>query len=166
MLGFEGKTVEIVKKLSKRLNAKNENFCICGLMLIKLTNITQIMRKKFNSFILQTYIAIFMLFGKQNSHLMSKIIFEINYNINPAKRNEYLELAEKLKDVIKNNLGKDYDIYENKKGSNNFSEIYVCKDEEEYENIEDNNDESVMDLTDKLYSITDGKVSYITKYGI
>lgn len=97
---------------------------------------------------------------------MSKIIFEINYNINPAKRNEYLELAEKLKDVIKNTLGKDYDIYENKKGSNNFSEIYVCKDEEEYENIEDNNDESVMELTDKLYSITDGKVSYITKYGI
>lgn len=97
---------------------------------------------------------------------MSKIIFEINYNINPAKRNEYLELAEKLKDVIKNNLGKDYDIYENKKGSNNFSEIYVCKDEEEYENIEDNNDESVMELTDKLYSITDGKVTYITKYGI
>jgi len=97
---------------------------------------------------------------------MSKIIFEINYNIKPDKRSEFLEIAGKLKDVIKNNLGKDYDIYENKKDSNNFSEVYICQDEEEYENIEDNNDESVMELTDKLYSITDGKVSYITKYGI
>jgi hypothetical protein len=99
---------------------------------------------------------------------MSKIIFEINYSINPAKRNEYLELAEKLTNHIKNDLGKAYGIYENKKGSNNFSEVYVCQNEEEYENIEDDNDDSVMELTEKLYKdiITDGKVTYSTKYGI
>ena len=99
---------------------------------------------------------------------MSKIVFEINYNINPEKRSEFLSLAEKLTNHINNELGKDYGIYENKKGSNNFSEIYICKDEEEYENIEDNNDDTVMEITEKLYKdiITDGKATYSTKYGI
>ena len=99
---------------------------------------------------------------------MSKIIFEINYNVIPTKREEYLETAGKLIDLIKGTLGKDYGIYENKKGSNNFSEIYICKDEEEYENIEDNNDDNVMELTNKLYNdyIENGKATYITKYGI
>ena len=99
---------------------------------------------------------------------MSQIIFEINYDVIPEKREEYLSNVKELRELIRGNSGKNYDVYENKRGSNNFSEIYLCESEEEYENLEDNNDENVMELTEKLFTefITDKKVKYTTRYSI
>ena len=99
---------------------------------------------------------------------MSQIIFEINYNVIPEKRDEYLANVKELRELIKSNSGKNYEVYENKKDSNNFSEIYFCESEEEYDNLEDNNDDNIMELTEKIFTefILDKKVKYITKYSI
>ena len=97
---------------------------------------------------------------------MPKIVFEINYDVIPAKREDYLELIQKLKGKIQSSSNKNYSVYENKRGSNNFSEIYLCESEEEYESIDDNQDESTVEITERLFTefIKDGKVTYYTKY--
>lgn len=97
---------------------------------------------------------------------MPKIIFEINYDIKPAKREDYLQLIGTLKNKITSSSNKNFSVYENKKGSNNFSEIYLCESEEEYESIDDNQDESTVEITERLFTefIKDGKVTYYTKY--
>lgn len=97
---------------------------------------------------------------------MPKIILELNYSIYPEKRDEYLEIAKKMTDIIQSTSTKNYSIYENKKGSNNFSEVYLCETEAEFEAIDDNENDEVTALTDKLFAdfIVDKKVIYSTKY--
>lgn len=96
---------------------------------------------------------------------MPKIILELNYSIYPEKRDEYLQIAKKMTELVQSS-SKNYSIYENKKGSNNFSEIYLCENEVEFEAIDDNENDEVTALTDKLFQsiIVDKKVTYSTKY--
>jgi L-rhamnose mutarotase len=96
---------------------------------------------------------------------MPKIILELNYSIYPEKRDEYLEIAKKMTEIIQSSA-KNYSIYENKKGSNHFSEIYLCESEAEFEAIDDNENDEVTALTDQLFQsfIVDKKVTYSTKY--
>lgn len=98
---------------------------------------------------------------------MPKIIFEINYNIVPGKRDEYLRTAQELRSKI-NESGVEYSVFGNKKDPDNYSEIYVCKDEEEYETLEDNQSEEIIQLTQKLFDeyIQTNKVTYITRQEI
>lgn len=99
---------------------------------------------------------------------MPKIIFEINYNIHPEKREEYLLTIGDLKKNILESSKTSYSVYENKKTKNNFSEIFVCENEEEFESLEDNQSEDVISLTQKLFDefIKDRKVVYSTKYEV
>ncbi len=99
---------------------------------------------------------------------MGKIIFEINYNIHPEKRDEYLQTIQALKKNILENSNINYSVFENKKNKNNFSEIYVCENEEEFDSIEDNQSDDSIKLTQKLFDdfIKDKKVIYSTKYEI
>ncbi|HRE42147.1 MAG TPA: hypothetical protein PLG90_12535 [Ignavibacteria bacterium] len=97
---------------------------------------------------------------------MSKVIFEVNYHIKPEKRNEYFGIIEEIK-KLNSSTGIDYSVYENKKNSNNFSEIYVCNSEEEFDTLEDKQGDAILDLNDKINSLlSDAKVSYSTKYEI
>ncbi|MBS1515585.1 MAG: hypothetical protein JSS63_11155 [Bacteroidetes bacterium] len=97
---------------------------------------------------------------------MPKVILELNYSIYPEKRDEYLGIADKMRGIIQSQSTKNYSIYENKKGSNNFSEIYICESELEYDAIDDFENDEVTALTDKLFQsiIVDKKVTYSTKY--
>lgn len=99
---------------------------------------------------------------------MPKIILELNYSVYPEKRDDYLEIARKMTDIIRSSSSKNYSVYENKKGSNNFSEIYICESEIEFESIDDNDNDEVTALTDTLFQsfIVDRKVTYSTKYEI
>lgn len=99
---------------------------------------------------------------------MPKIIFEINYNIHPEKREDYLQTIGDLKKNILDSSGTNYSVYENKKTKNNFSEIYVCENEEDFDSLEDNQSEEVINLTQKLFDefIKDRKVVYTTKYEV
>lgn len=96
---------------------------------------------------------------------MSKILFEINYNIYPKKREKYLDCVEELKLIINNDGEEKYFVYEDSKKTNNFSEIYIVASEEELEEIEDNQEERARELTAQLFNdfILDKKVIYTTK---
>ena len=73
---------------------------------------------------------------------MSKIIFEINYNVLPEKSEEYLISIEELKTRIRENTSSEYFVLENRKLLNNFSELYIFDSEEDFDNMEDNQDEA------------------------
>lgn len=96
---------------------------------------------------------------------MSKILFEINYSIYPGKREEYLELIQELKTLIRNDFIKDYYVYENANHPNNFYELFVCNNEEEYEKFEDNQSETIKNLITKLFTefVMQNKINYSTK---
>ncbi len=99
---------------------------------------------------------------------MSRIIFEINYDILPEKRDEYLSVVKELQEHIRNNSHKNYLVVEDKNRKNNFTEIYICEDENEYESLEDNTDDTTFELTNKLFSefVVDKKAKYTTHYEI
>jgi len=99
---------------------------------------------------------------------MAKIIFEINYNIHPEKRDDYLQTIDDLKRNIRETSGSDYSVYENKKNSNNFTEVFICESEEQFDEIEDNQSDEAVELTQRLFEdfIKDKKVTYTTMYEI
>lgn len=99
---------------------------------------------------------------------MPKIIFEINYNIYPEKREDYINTINQLRANIGENSDYDYSVYENKKNMNNFSEIYIFGSEDEFDAFEDNQNEESIRLTQMLFDdfIKDRKVVYSTKYEV
>lgn len=99
---------------------------------------------------------------------MAKILFEINYNIFPEKREEYINTINELKESQKETSNISYSVFESKKTSNNFTEIYICDNEEDLDSLEDNQSEKTMELTQRLFDefIKDKKVSYTTKYEV
>ena len=99
---------------------------------------------------------------------MSKIIFLINYDILPDKREEYLLTMKELKDHLLNNSHKNYIVVEDKNKKNNFTEMYICENEEEYESLENETDDKTFELTNKLFTeyILEKKVKYSTFYEI
>lgn len=98
---------------------------------------------------------------------MSKIIFQINYDIKPETREEYLSTIRELQQLISDN-NKTYMVLEDKNKKNNFTEMYICSNEEEYEGLEDNMDDKTFELTNKLFTdfILDKKANYSTFYEI
>lgn len=99
---------------------------------------------------------------------MPKIIFEINYNIYPEKREQYLTTINNLKNSMKESSGSTYSVFEDKKHQNNFTEMYICDNEEVFDTLEDNQSEETIELTQKLFNdfIKDNKVNYSTKYEV
>jgi len=99
---------------------------------------------------------------------MPKILFEINYNIDPEKRDDYLSTVEELKRSISEAPGNNYSVFENKKNPNNFTEVYLYDNEEDFDAMEDNQSDETVRLTQKLFEefIQDNKVSYSTKYEV
>lgn len=97
---------------------------------------------------------------------MAKIIFEINYNIYPEKRSDYLKTIGELKQNITSTSDSEYGVFENKKNKNNFSEIFIFESEDKFDAMEDDQSEESMMLTQKLFDdfIVDRKVTYSTKY--
>ncbi|HMQ68407.1 MAG TPA: hypothetical protein PKA90_05715 [Ignavibacteria bacterium] len=99
---------------------------------------------------------------------MPKILFEINYNIFPEKREEYVKTINELKESQKETSNISYSVFESKKISNNFTEMYICDNEEDFDSLEDNQSERTMELTQRLFDefVKDKKVVYSTKYEV
>ena len=99
---------------------------------------------------------------------MAKIVFQITYDIKPETRENYLNTIKELQYHITNNSNKNYLVMEDKNKMNNFTEMYICNNEEEYENLEANVDDKTFELTNKLFTdfIQDKKVNYSTYYEI
>ncbi len=81
---------------------------------------------------------------------MSKVIFSIRYNVFPERRQEYLNVVRELKSIVKAEGLESYSVFEQKNKSNNFEEIYVFRSPEAYESFDDNQDERIDILMNKL----------------
>jgi hypothetical protein len=99
---------------------------------------------------------------------MAKIVFQISYDIIPEKREDYLNTIKKLQSHLIQNSGKNYMVLEDKNKKNHFSEMYICANEDEYENLENETDEITFELTNQIFSsfVADQKANYSTHFEI
>lgn len=99
---------------------------------------------------------------------MSKIIFQINYDIHPEKRDEYIADAKELGNYIRNHTDHNYLIVEDKNKKNCFTEVYILNSEAEFEGLEDEMDDTIYGLTTKILSqyVVGGRTKYSTFYEI
>jgi quinol monooxygenase YgiN len=99
---------------------------------------------------------------------MSRILFQINYDVHPEKRDEYIAAAKELESYMRSHTNHDYMVVEDKNKKNSFSEVYNLKDEAEFEGLEDEMDDTIYGLTTKILSefVVDGKTRYSTFYEI
>ena len=54
---------------------------------------------------------------------MSRILFQINYDVYPEKRDEYLAAAKELEAYIKSKTDHNYMVVEDKNKANSFTEV-------------------------------------------
>ena len=92
---------------------------------------------------------------------MSKVIFSIQYELNPEKREEYFRTIRELKNLLKADGLENYSVFETKGKQNHFQEQYTFDSIEAFENFDDNTDERINILINK---INDLAVEHSTKY--
>lgn len=84
---------------------------------------------------------------------MSKVVFAIKYEIIEEKLIEYLDVIRELKNIVKAEGLESYRVFEVKGKKNNFEEIYYFENKEAYDNFDDDPDERVDLLMNKLSDI-------------
>ncbi len=94
---------------------------------------------------------------------MSKVIFTIQYELKPDKKEEYLNVVKELKNLLKNELLESYSVYEVKGKSNQFQEVYTFASEAAYDAFDDNQNERMNILINKLTEMT---IENSTKYTV
>ena len=92
---------------------------------------------------------------------MSKVIFSIQYELNPEKREEYFRTIRELKNLLKADGLENYSVFETKGKQNSFQEQYTFSSMEAFDNFDDNTDERINILINK---INDLAVEHSTKY--
>ena len=93
---------------------------------------------------------------------MSKVMLTISYDIHPEKRSEYLALSQEMKNHIAGMNGKEYSVYEQKAKKNSFTEVFIFKSMEEYDQMEDQ-DEAMNAMIQRLEAmLAGGKMKYTT----
>ena len=98
---------------------------------------------------------------------MAKVIFSIQYEIIPEKRDDYLDVIRELKNIVKSEGLESYSVFEKKSKKNNFEEIHIFSNEEAYEAFDDNGDERVEILMEKLSNIIkNNSTQYNTLYEV
>jgi len=98
---------------------------------------------------------------------MSKVIFSIKYDIQPEKREEYLDVVRELKNLIKADGLESYSVFELKGKQNTFQEIYLFTNKEAFEDFDDDPDDRTNILMNKLTDmIKQQSTEYTTLYEI
>ena len=92
---------------------------------------------------------------------MLKVLFSIQYEIVPEKRDEYLKVVKELKNLLKAEGLESYQVYEVKGKNVSFQEQYTFTNMEAYEAFDDLNDERINILVDKISGMS---VDKSTKY--
>lgn len=82
---------------------------------------------------------------------MSKVLLEINYEVQPSKREEYLKLISELKSGYQSSNIANLEVFEVQGSPNNFMEIYTYESEESFQKADDSAfDEIVVKINDCL----------------
>lgn len=92
---------------------------------------------------------------------MSKVIFTIQYELKLDKKDEYLGIIKEMKNLLNADGLENYSVYEVKGKPNLFQEVYTFTSTEAYEAFDDNQNERINILINKLSELT---VENSTKY--
>ncbi len=84
---------------------------------------------------------------------MSKVVFAIKYEILEEKLDEYLDVMRELKNIVKAEGLESYRVFKVKSKKNYYEEIYLFENQEAYDNFDDDSDERVDLLMNKLSDI-------------
>jgi L-rhamnose mutarotase len=94
---------------------------------------------------------------------MSKIIFTIQYELKPEKKEEYMVIVKELKNLLKAEGLESYSVYEVKGKLGHFQEFYSFTTQEAFEAFDDNQNERINILIGKLNELTvDNSTRYST----
>jgi quinol monooxygenase YgiN len=94
---------------------------------------------------------------------MAKVIFTIQYELKSEKKEEYLSVVRELKTLLQADGLESYAAYEVKGKPNNFQEIYTFNSLEAYEAFDDDQNERINILINKLNDLTvDNSTKYTT----
>lgn len=86
----------------------------------------------------------------------------ISYDVDPAKRSEYLALSQEMKNHLAETNGKDYSVYEQKAKKNSFTEVFIFNSMEDYDQMEDQ-DETLNGMIQRIEGmLAGGKMKYTT----
>lgn len=92
---------------------------------------------------------------------MSKVLFSIQYEVLPEKRDDYLKVIRELKNLLNADGLESYSVFEVKGKANSFQELYTFSSMEAYEAFDDETDERINILIDKINEMS---VDKSTKY--
>lgn len=94
---------------------------------------------------------------------MSQVIFTVQYEVDNEKIQEYYSVINELKSLLNAEGLEDYSVFKIKGKQNQFQERYTFSSEEAYEAFDDNTDERINILINKLNNLTlDHSTRYIT----
>ena len=94
---------------------------------------------------------------------MSKVIFTIQYELKNDQEEEYKNVINELKNLLNAEGLEDYSVFKVKGKQNQYQEQYTFSSEEAFEAFDDNNDERINILINKLSDLTiDHSSKYIT----
>ncbi len=91
---------------------------------------------------------------------MAKVLLEISYEVQPSRREDYMNLISELKSRYDDSKIAKLEVFEVQGASNNFMEIYTYESQESFNNADDSSfDEIVVKVNeclvaDKLKSYT------------
>jgi len=91
---------------------------------------------------------------------MAKIVFYVSYDVDPNKRNEYLDSIKEYKTLISGAGLSKYTLLEEKGKANKFREIFEFESEDAFDQFDDAGDERISILNRKLESL---KIAKSTK---
>ena len=85
---------------------------------------------------------------------MSKVIFTIQYELNENKKEEFLNVVKELKNLLNADGLEDYSVFKVKGKQNQYQEQYTFESEEAFDAFDDNDDERINILINKLNDLT------------
>ncbi|MCH7773096.1 MAG: hypothetical protein IH784_01640 [Bacteroidetes bacterium] len=85
---------------------------------------------------------------------MSKVIFTIQYELNENKKEEFLSVVNELKNLLNADGLEDYSVFKVKGKQNQYQEQYTFESEEAFDAFDDNDDERINILINKLNDLT------------
>ena len=98
---------------------------------------------------------------------MAKVIFTVQYEISSGKKEEYFGVVRELKNLLKAEGLDNYSVYEVKGKSNHYQEIYTFSSPEAFDQFDDNQNERLNILINKLNDLTaENSIKYTTLHEI
>jgi hypothetical protein len=98
---------------------------------------------------------------------MAKVIFSVQYEISANKKEEYFGVVKELKNLLKADGLENYSVYEVKGKPNSYQEIYTFASSEAFDQFDDNQNERLNILINKLNDLTtENSVKYTTLHEV